>query len=620
MTAETAAKILDYSAYDSGGVQIDLLRNLEALKNYLAPLPKNAKAAASGNNTWIIKTIDGKAVLSIAAGAFSPDQGAADITGAVKIITLPETITNLGESLFAGAEDSLILDIPSTAPLDTAAMIKAAEGSDIMVQCSNPADPNDAPVLVVRGAPVLLQGPLVDYSGGPVTVSYTFNTAVTVSGFDTLRWDVPASGQNQTTITLSYKGSDDEPLSVELRAEETYNGVTKTADSPPVTVMPVTGTFLRPSQTVEYTLLYYDSLYNVVRLGFSASSNWYYVNEADTVLRDLFQAIYSPNAPDSTDTVEVPKQALPYTPEISRTVLNLFKITLGTNTTAVDIKGGELPAGSGDKNRLVIIDIGIPDTDNSGELPVFSIPDRSLGTGGGNYAHIRLRVNRGMRLDIGDNAASYGNLKNSTVEVMGNGRLWDNGYEGFLGEGAVVIVRLGAYLGAGSRSTLVSCPSYDDWLISPAQGGGKIRWGTGDQNGNYIEIRQDGKMAFNADLTVRKSLSLNCDVWFVNGPILTVDAAGDFSDIGGYRGLFAADSAYRFYGDYFNSGGENPSQVEAKIIVFAGSNISRSFLQADETDIISGLVSISNKGVGGGLASVDYGRDSIKGYPAWALP
>jgi hypothetical protein len=617
MSAETAAKILNYSSY-GGGVQIDSLKNLEALKNYLTPLPQNVRAAApANNNTWIIKTIGGKAVVSIAGGAFSPSQGAGDITGAVKIITLPETITNLGESLFAGAGASLVLNIPSTAPLTDEALIKAAGGSsNITVQRSNP---NDAPVLIVRGPPVLLQGPLVDYRGGPATVSYTFNTVVTVSGFDTTRWEGPASGQKQTTITIRYKGSDDEPLSVNLRAAETYNGVTKSTDSPPVTVMPVTGPFQRPSPAVEYTLLYYDGLYNVVRLGSSASSSaWYYVKDADTDLRELFLAIYSPNAPDSTDAVEAPKRALPYTAEISRTVLNLFKITLGTGTTAVDIKGGELPAGV--KDRLVIIDIGIPDTDNSGEFPVFNIPDRSLGTAGGDYAHIRLRVNRGMKLDIGDNAASYGNLKNSTVEVMGNGRLRDNGYEGFLGEGAVVIVRLGAYLGAGPRSTSVACPEYSGWLISPAQGGGRIRWGTGDQNGSYIEIRQDGKMAFNADLTVRKSLLLNCSVWFVNGPILTVDAAGDASVVEGNKGLFAGSGAYKFYGDYFNSGGQNPSRVEAKIIMLAGSNISRSFLQAGGTGLVSGSVSISNRGAGGGSASVGYGRDSITGYPAWALP
>lgn len=623
MSAGTAANILDYSSYGEG-VQIGRLRNPEALKNYLAPPPRNIRSASAAAgisaNTWIIKTIGGKPVLRIADRAFSPAGGAADITALVKIIKLPETLIYLGEFLFEGAGDSLVLDLPKTASLNDESLINAAKGSSITVQTSNPANSGETPILVVRGPPVLLQGPLVDYTQGPVTVSYTFNTTVIPSGFDTSSWDLSSAGD---TVILRYTGSAEEPLAVGLRAAETSNGVTRTTDVSPVEVMPVTAVFQRPSPAKEYTLTYYSGDYDVARFGAGGSTRWYYIS--DTGLRALFNAIYSPNAPDTADAVEVPNQAVSYTAEISAAVLKLFKITIGAlaGNDKVEIRGAGLPGVDGaSSNKRIVIDIGIPDTDNR-ELPVFSIPDRDLGTPGGDYAHIRLRVNRGAELRIGGapgvlNPPHYGNLKNGAVEVMGSGRLRDEVYEGFLGTGALVIARLGSYLGVGPQSSSFVCPAYDDWLISPAGGDGKIRWGTGDQNGSYIEIRQDGKIAFSADLTVRKSLSVKYKLWFVNGPILTVDAAGDTSVIDGRKGLFAGGAGYVFYGDYFNSGGENISRVEAKIIVQGGSEISRSFLTG-ENGFISGPARISNKG-SGGSAPGEYGRDGIKGYPNWAVP
>jgi hypothetical protein len=203
---------------------------------------------------------------------------------------------------------------------------------------------------------------------------------------------------------------------------------------------------------------------------------------------------------------------------------------------------------------------------------------------------------------------------------MGTGRLRDRAYEGFLGEGSVVILRLGGYLGVGPASRFQS-EGYDDWLVGS---GGKILWGTGDQNGSYIELREDGaasRLGFSADITVKKSLALNYHVWFVNGPILTIDVAADSSTVNGSKGLLAGDPGYKFYGNFFESGGQNPSRVEAKIIVLGGSGISRSFLTAGSgNDFIAGPVNIPNGGAKEDLTPVEYGRDSIRGYLNWKVP
>jgi hypothetical protein len=124
-------------------------------------------------------------------------------------------------------------------------------------------------------------------------------------------------------------------------------------------------------------------------------------------------------------------------------------------------------------------------------------------------------------------------------------------------------------------------------------------------------------MAFSADITVRKSLALKYNVWFVNGPILKIDAAGDSSTVDGRKGLFAGAGGYRFYGDYFKSGGQNPSLVEAKVIVQPGNQTSRSLFAGGE-GYIGGPATIPNKGAGN-LSAVEYGRDSIKGYPNWNI-
>jgi hypothetical protein len=147
---------------------------------------------------------------------------------------------------------------------------------------------------------------------------------------------------------------------------------------------------------------------------------------------------------------------------------------------------------------------------------------------------------------------------------------------------------------------------------------GRMLWGTGDQNGSYLEIREEGrKLAFSADITVRGSLALGYRVWFVNGPILKVDAAGDSSTVGGRKGLFAGDTGARFYGEFFNSGGQNPSRVEARIIVERGSEISRSFVEAGGNGFIGGPAGIANKG--DNSSPVEYGRDSIRGYLNWDI-
>jgi hypothetical protein len=369
--------------------------------------------------------------------------------------------------------------------------------------------------------------------------------------------------------------------------------------------------------------VYYNSPLSIVRLvnpndfgAVPATARWHYVQ--DTKLQDLFDAVYSPNAPGSMDEVEKGKEALAYDDAISSAVLKLFTITLEQDSSSdrVEIQGTDLPsAARAGKYRPIVIDIGIPGKNNNG-LPTFSLDRGNLGTVPADYAHIRLRVNQGAQLSIG-RGNSYGNLENATLEVMGGGLLLDANYEGFLGAGAIVIVRLNAYLKAGSAGSF-EYGNYDDWLIGPASVPGVILWGTGDQNGSYIELwdHEEGRrLALNADIALRKSLALDYQVWFVNGPILRVEAVGDLSAKDG--------STYpRFYGDFFTSGGQNPARVEAAIILYPGSTISGSLLSDSAGMDIQGLTSgelyIPNKGSNG--AEKAYGRDSIKGYLNWDTP
>ncbi|MDR3191451.1 MAG: hypothetical protein LBT87_00115, partial [Treponema sp.] len=107
MSQKTAQKIFEYKE-ENGGVVITKFKSTTDLQEYL-----------KGGTTFTIKEIDGKPVVKIDAGAFAPKTpegaptGIPDITEVVTKIELPETIEELGENLFYGADwQDVFVDIP----------------------------------------------------------------------------------------------------------------------------------------------------------------------------------------------------------------------------------------------------------------------------------------------------------------------------------------------------------------------------------------------------------------------------------------------------------------------------------------------------------------------------
>jgi hypothetical protein len=404
-------------------------------------------------------------------------------------------------------------------------------------------------------------------------------------------------------------------------------------------------TFARPgSGTKAYTLARYDPAAGVAVLkdyGSSGAGTQYVVT--DTNLKALFNAIYTPNAPGTTDSVELddladpkpPKATFSYTAKISEKVLGLFKITVGSSAIddKVEITGddSDLPIEPGASNvYLIIIDIGLPDrTDNSG-LPTFYIPDRELGAETGDYAHIRLRVNRGASLVILADNSDYinggaghscpdGYFNNGCVEVMAGGKLRDGAYEGFpLGSNAVILNRLGSYLAVGPETTFnaIQTPDlyYAGWLIGPDSTNEaekpRIKWDISTDPSGYLEVRP-GKLAISANVTVQKGLGLIYSVWFIGDTTVTINVPDTESAKSGlpYPGLFANGDNYKFYG----------TTDKAQIDIMPGSVLHKMFLTlgAKDTgnfiDTTSLKIEIKNKGSGAAEAYTN----NITGYSTW---
>jgi hypothetical protein len=198
---------------------------------------------------------------------------------------------------------------------------------------------------------------------------------------------------------------------------------------------------------------------------------------------------------------------------------------------------------------------------------------------------------------------------------------------------SVIIARLGSRFAADPESPRITALlGYGaDWLV----GSGKntaLCWGTGDQNGSYIEIRdisrpgdtdgsEDGTLAFDVNLTLRKTLLLRYNVWFIHSPTFTINAMAG-SEIDGHWGLIAEGGTYKLYGTFFQTGGQNPARHAAKIVVMKGNEISRSALSPDDTGFITAVGSnmiINNKGRAERAEKVDYGCDSISGHCNWDL-
>jgi hypothetical protein len=510
-----------------------------------------------------------------------------------------------------------------------------------MEPSGGPAAPPEAPVL--QGAPAVKYDPLT----GGVSVEFTFNMPVQAAG--TAGWTLKGDGTAAITAVPGdpVPGA---PLTTALTAAN-REAPDKTATVPPVTVMPVGGVFTRAGAAGEYTVEYIDHNGAAGVRSAAGGLEWYYLPAAEGSLRKTFTAVYSPNAPGTVDRVEQGFAAVPYDEEISRKVLNLFKITVGAapDDDRIEIRGTGLPAGT-DRYHPVVIDAGIPGEDNGG-LPAFSVPAGDLGAAGLDYSHIRLRVNRGAYLVIEADNNGYavsnpcpaGRLKNGTAEVMGGGRLRSGAYKGSpLGENAVTLVRLGSSFATGPETSFdPSQGGYDaevdkffsGWLIGPAGENPRIQWGVGDQNGDYFEIRP-GKIAFSANITIKKTLVLDAGLWFINGPTITIDAAEDSLTYEGKKGLFAANGTYRFYGTKSQSGGQNIANVMATIVIQSGSSLHGSFLMSPDGKFVTAAgwdMTITNQGdandaaytggAQGGQEIPEVSYDTSRyGYCNWFIP
>jgi hypothetical protein len=672
MNRLTADQIFTWVETDGkSGAEIRKFRSAEALKNYLEG---TGTRAAAGFSLLTLNRIDGKPVVRIAANAFTPATkgGADDITTVVSRVTLPESIEGLGANLFAGTAQPVTVTIPpAVAERLPPAELKAAAGTTVTIQKTDPAQPGKAPEVIVQGpsggsssggggggggggsgsggaAPVqhyppkLAGDPVVAWStAGVPSITFTFD--MNIPAPDLPGWTVTANGPAITAIPDSPTSGD--PVSLGFTVANPQDP-DKTTDIEEITLMPVSGPFSGLSSGSEYTVVYADE-YGAAGLHNGVETFWQYVE--DPLWAALFAAIYIPNAPDSTDAAIWPKAAWPYDEEISRAARNLFRITgNGTNPAdcAVEIKGMALPAATGmGPNHIIVVDIGLPGTDNSG-IPVFTIPAGGLGTAGQQYGYLRFRVNRGAQLVVRADNSGYiaageghpcppGNAAGAAVEVMDYGKLRLGAYEGYpLGEGARIIVRLHAALAFGPESSFgPSTPGYVEerdqwysgWLIGPAALDPGIAWGTGDQNGDYVEIYGE-RLAFSANLTVQKTLKLRYSLWFVNGPTLTINAVNDSRTIDGSKGLFAGAAGYKFYGTSSTSGGINIGTPAARILLRPGSVLSRSFLTT--TDQGSDLISpgtyetpIVNQGSSGALEAAPY--DPASGYESylnWNIP
>jgi hypothetical protein len=575
MDAATADGIFTWDS-DSGGVTITKFNSAPSLKAYInktGGLPSYAAAntlnalflseTTQGKGTFIIRTIDKKPVKSIAAGAFSPGgDDNKDITTVVNVIKLPETVEQLGSGLFAGVKSPVILSVSANRHSTiTQGILEAAAGSEVTVY--EDYDPNKSQTPLVGGPPVLRYDPEVSYreSDGKLSVVYTFRDTVTAAAPE--GWTL--EGDRTAVITLRERADSLTPgerTAVALTAEATSrpngepNGKTTTVEE--ISVLPVQGIFARPAGGTVYTVSYYDPEYRIAGLRQDGTASWYLV--LDTALNALFNAVYTPNAPESTDSLDGGKSALPYSEAISAKVLALFHLTIGTDPAGdtVEVRGEDLSVASSG-GRFLVIDLGLPGGPAAG---AFTIPYRGLGSSGENYAHVWLRVNQdaGLVIKAGDQMDESGYLQNSTVEIMGGAKLREE-VPGALGAGVTLLNRLNSYRAnpAGSGTT---------WLLGPREAQPIIAWDTGDQNGDYFETRND-KLAFSANLIVREPLVLDYHVWFINGPSLTIDIASPGGCLSSPN--TAHGDPYRFYGTTSESGGQNPSLATARIIIRSGS-------------------------------------------------
>jgi hypothetical protein len=317
-----------------------------------------------------------------------------------------------------------------------------------------------------------------------------------------------------------------------------------------VTLLPIAAA--KPSNTAVQIVEYKSGTSgdSFARLAFGGVDAWY--NLTPSTLETVIRAIYEPNKPDTTDTMESGKTAVSYTPALSAEVLKLFWIKIGAAgaVNSIEIRDTALPAAGvhgASAIKPIVIDVGLPGSADNSSLPTFYIPNQGLGSGAGNYAHIRLRVNEGASLVIladnsgyiangAGNSCPNGLFNGGCVEVMAGGKLRDGAYEGFpLGANAVILNRYGSYLSVGphpddndAKGNMAETYNayYSGYLIGPANASveddkPRIEWDTGTNASRFLEVRPD-KIATDAKLTVKKMVGLIYSVWFVDDAAVTV--------------------------------------------------------------------------------------------------
>jgi hypothetical protein len=452
-------------------------------------------------------------------------------------------------------------------------------------EAGTPPPPDSPPELVWESVSY-------DESGGLAqNLTLTFNVNVRVAELSE-GWEI-AGGDGGSVITFTPPG--DFTPGINVLSFTAVNMVDESKTMAVVTeVMLTNGLFVRPAGDAQiYITEYYKHGAAGLRRPGDTTTDYLYITESDADLRRILEAVCQPEMPPS--------------------VRRLFNITVGGTAAAdrIEIRGTELPPSA-------VINIGLPAAGAENvKLPAFHIPYRGLGEEDGSYPNIKLMVQRDATLVIeadDEDEDGYGYLANAVVEVLGGGKLRSEADDGFpLGKGGVVISRLNSYLAAGKD---------DGWLIGPNSCKPVVAWGTGDQNGGYIEIREkDRRIAFDADLYVIKTLRLAYSLWFIGGPILNI-AASD--NVDGKRGVFTDNGTRKFYGTSSESGGQNTAVTPARIVVSPGNSISKNFLTAGNSDdlITANGNKITIPNIGGiiGPEPVPFTGNAGKAYWYWKLP
>jgi hypothetical protein len=478
-------------------------------------------------------------------------------------------------------------------------------------------------------------GAVVSYaSNGVPTVTYTFDVAVTVDA--TAYTTYTFSGSGTTSIAATPTGTAGTEVTVSfIVANSADPGKTATVSSQKVRI--TSGALSRPADSaVQYTIDYADDN-GAYGLKQGSTTVWKYV-ASTTDVGKIFNAIYTPNKPGSTDVIgayEPGKSAIPYTQTISDAVLDLFKVTLGATATddKIEIAGSDLSAVTttgANQDNLIVIDVGIPGANNS-DLPKFYIPYRELGAETNNgYGHIRFRVNNGAQVVVlADNTitgpSEPGYFTGGCVEVMAGGYLRDGAYQGFpLGDNAVILNRYNSYLSVQPEDTQMV---YSGYLLAPAGvnhptgGATRIFWDEeGNEAGSYLEVRPN-LIATNAKLKVVHPLYLIYSVWFVDDAQLTIDLVDpDTETVNegepvGRAVLTNSNGAFKFYGNEDAQIVIKAKNKLHKIFVTPGTDDAPNFVGSDtEETILTGTGDGSSSAQG----AVQYGTGTgIYGTNSW---